>query len=396
MESNTSKTPTASLGMNFIYLDHSTTTPIAKSVRDSMQPFLQELYGHPSSQHWLGRAAAEALEDARGHLATLLECHPSEIIFTSGGTESINLGLLGVGRSISRNFRNPHCIISNLDHVAVRQTAQQLQLEGWQVSIAVCNNQGIIEPGEVAGKLLENTRLISITHASHELGTIQPIQEISQLCHDREVILHTDAAQTVGKINCPVQELGVDILSLSGHKFHAPKGIGALYLRLGVSIDQISFGEWLESGLRPGTQNVADIVGLGQAAKLAQSRLSSSLDRISVLRDQFHSKLERLIGSPIPILGVHSPRLPGILTILLPKVKAFELQQRLPDICFGPTSSMTDDLEQNVPTAWNCLGISIEDKSKILRLAIGWTTSEEELDQAAHRIASAYESLVDD
>jgi len=358
-----------------------------------MQPFLQELYGHPSSQHWMGRAAAEAIEDARSHLATLLECHPSEIIFTSGGTESVNLGLLGVSQAFRRSRRNPHCIISNLEHAAVKQTAKQLQHEGWRVSIVSCNRQGTVDVADVSRLIDDQTCLISIIHASSELGTIQPIQEISQLCAQRDIIFHTDAAQTVGKVPCAVETLGVDLLSLSGHKFHAPKGIGALYLRLGISLEPIGYGEWFESGLRPGTPSVAEIVALGQAAKLAQSRLSSSIDRISSQRDQFHAKLENLIGRSIPILGKESHRLPGCLTILLPEVNAEQLQQRLPDICFGPLTISTEDVHAEQVSPFTCLGLSRSDQASVLRIGIGWTTSDEELNQAAHRIASSYETL---
>jgi cysteine desulfurase len=382
--------------MNLIYLDHSTTTPIAASVLESMQPFFKELYGHPSSTHWMGRAAAEAIEDARSHVATLLECHPSEIIFTSGGTESVNLGLLGVGHALSRSHRNPHCIISNLEHVAVRHTANQMQRLGWRVSTVNCNSRGTVEPADIARLIDDATCLISIIHASSELGTIQPIEEISRLCAERNIILHTDAAQSVGKIPCHVESLGVDLLSLSGHKFHAPKGVGALYSRLGVFVEPLGYGEWFESGLRPGTPNVAQIAALGQAAKLAQSRLESSIDRISSQRDQFHSKLQSLIGKSVPILGRESARLPGSLTMLLPHVNAEQLQQRLPEICFGPLLNQADETGSDQVSPFACLGLSPQEQAGVIRVGIGWTTSDEELNQAAHRMAACYESLCPD
>ncbi|MBX3420884.1 MAG: cysteine desulfurase [Pirellulaceae bacterium] len=382
--------------MHPIYLDHATTTPVLASVRDSMLPFLGDLYGHPSSNHWSGRAAAEAIEDARSHLASLLDCHPNEIIFTSGGTESINLGLLGVARAIGPAIDAPHCIISNLEHAAVRQTCAQMEREGWQVSIVRCNRHGLVEPDQVEEVLCSQTRIVSITHASHQLGTVQPIADISKLCFDRDILLHTDASQTVGKIDCRTTQLNVDLLSLSGHKFHAPKGIGALYVRLGVPLENMLHGEGHEAGLRPGTPNVAAIAGLGQAAKLAQAGLVASIERLSALSKNFHEQLQTLIGRPVRWLCDSSERLPGIMALEFPGVTAHQLQHRLPEICLGPT--FTDNGKRTTPQtdAWAALGLTESQIASVVRISIGWTTSQEELDRAAPMIASAYDSLLSD
>jgi cysteine desulfurase len=380
--------------MQTIYLDHSTTTPLAASVREAMLPFLQNMYGHPSSNHWMGRAAAEAIEDARSNLASLLDCHPTEILFTSGGTESINLALLGTGRAIRGLIDKPHCITSNLEHAAVRLSLAQLEREGWDVSVVACDRTGRISANEVHKAIRPETRLISITHASYELGTIQPLTEIAELCRDRELYFHTDAAQSVGKIECLPTQLGVDLLSLSGHKFFGPKGVGALYVRLGVPLDPILFGEGCEAGLRPGTASVANIAGLGQAAKLAQAGLASSIDRVNDLRNRFHANLQRLIGQPITIHGQASNRLPGTLTIELPGISAEELQQRLPEICFGPTTLRQNSTKSFSPSIWQSLGLDAIQLTGTLRISIGWSTSEDELLQAAQMIASAFESLV--
>lgn len=381
--------------MHPIYLDHATTTPVATSVRESMLPFLNQLFGHPTSLHWMGRAASEAIEDARSHLATLLECHPSELIFTSGGTESINLGLLGVGRAIGHTLSNPHCIISNLEHAAVRQTANQLQREGWQVSVVQCNRYGQVEVEELEKQLRKETRLVSLTHASYQLGTVQTFERISQLCCERDILLHTDAAQSVGKIPCPVASLGVDMLSLSGHKFFAPKGVGALYLRPGIPIEPILYGEGVEVGLRPGTPNVAHIVALGQAAKLAQAGLSASMERVSRLRTDFHTLLQNLIGCELPLLTGRSQILPGVLLIELPNVSAEELQKSLPDICFGPPTTCNGRLNLPADNLFTSMGIAPYRLPNLLRISIGWTNSEDELTRAAHRIAATYELLLD-
>ncbi len=360
-----------------------------------MLPFLSNLYGHPASNHWTGRAAAEAIEDSRSHVASLLDCHPNEIVFTSGGTESVNLGLLGVGRAIGHATDSPHCIISNLEHPAVKQTAARLAKEGWKVSVVGCDSQGRVQPEALESLINAQTRMISVTHGSYQLGTIQPIEDISKLCYDRDILLHTDAAQTVGKIPCMVQQLGVDMLSLSGHKFFAPKGIGVLFIRLGVPIESILYGEGNESGLRPGTPNVPHVVALGQAAKLAQAGLQSSQQRVAGLLAHFIQTLESLLDGPVNQLCLSSERLPGVSLIELPGVMASDIQQRLPDICLGLLPQRLSEQDSNGDCVFRSLGLTQERIGSIMRISIGWTTTEEELQRAAYRIADAYESLRD-
>lgn len=383
--------------MRSIYLDYCTTTPVAASVRECILPFLSEFYGHPSSGHWYGRAAQEAIEDARSNVATLINCHPSEIVFTSGGTESVNLGLLGVARAITRNIPKlvPHFVTSSLEHTCVRQCAQQLEREGWQVSYLGCDRNGVVRVSELEGAIRENTRLVSVIHASHRIGTVQPIAEIAEVCRRRDILLHTDAAQSVGKVDCTADQLGVDLLSFSGHKIYAPKGIGVLYLRTGVPIEPILFGEGCEAGIRPGTANVPHIVGMGQSAKLAQAGLKSTIDGISSLRDRFHSQLESMIGRVIPVHGADVQRVPGILSMELPGVSAEAMQRHLPEICFGPAIPCNGRTSGRVinPTH-SALGLSEQQSSNTLLISLGWTTSEDEMQRALHLIAAAYESLV--
>ncbi|MCA9132570.1 MAG: cysteine desulfurase [Planctomycetales bacterium] len=382
--------------MQFIYLDYSTTTPVAASVRESMLPFLSDFYGHPSSNHWYGRAAQEAIEDARSNVACLLGCHPAEIVFTSGGTESVNLGLLGVARAVTRNIPDftPHFITSSLEHSCVRQCVQQLEREGWQVSYIGCDSEGVVRIDELEKTIRPNTRMISIIHANHRIGTIQPLEQIAELCRERDILLHSDAAQSVGKIECHVDRLGVDLLSFSGHKLYAPKGIGALYIRMGVPIEAILYGEGCEAGIRPGTANVPHIVGLGQAAKLAQAGLKNSFDHLSGLRDRFHLQLESMIGRPIRVHGLEAERVPGILSFEMPGVCAEEMQQRLPEICFGPSIARHGRTHGSVSNSTHsAIGLSMQQSSNTLLISLGWTTSEDELHRALHLIASAYEAL---
>ncbi len=382
--------------MRSIYLDYSTTTPVAASVRESMLPFLSEFYGHPSSNHWFGRAAQEAIEDARSNVAAMIDCHPSEIVFTSGGTESVNLGLIGVARAVTRNLPDlkPHFITSSLEHTCVRQCAHQLEREGWEVSYIGCDKNGVIRISELENSLRPNTRLISMIHASHRIGTIQPIAQIAELCHEKDILLHTDAAQSVGKVDCRVDNLGVDLLSLSGHKIYAPKGIGVLYIRMGVPIEPILYGEGCEAGIRPGTANVAHIVGLGQAAKLANAGLKSTIDGLSTMRDKFHRQLESMIGKVVPVHGVNASRVPGILSLELTGVAAEAMHQRLPEICFGPAvPSNGRTCGRVVNPTHSAMGLTEQQSTNTLQVSLGWTTSEDELQRALHLIAAAYESL---
>ncbi len=383
--------------MRSIYLDYCTTTPVAASVRESMLPFLSEYYGHPSSSHWFGRAAQEAIEDARSNLALLLGCHPSEIVFTSGGTESVNLGILGVARAITRNTPGltPHLITTQIEHVCVRECVAQLVEEGWDVSCVGCNSAGVVQPEDIESEVRESTRIISLIHANHRIGTIQPVSRVSAICQQHDILLHTDAAQSVGKIDCNVNRLGVDVLSLSGHKFYAPKGIGALFIRTGVPIEPILRGEGSEAGIRPGTANVPHIVALGQASKLALAGLESSIELTTQYRDRFHQQLQHMLGREIRVHGVGADRLPGLLSLELPGVSADDIQQKLPEICFGPSSGSSHHTTRRACIRTHAaMGLSEHESASTLRVSFGWTTSEEELQQAIRMIATAYESLV--
>jgi cysteine desulfurase len=381
--------------MRSIFLDFNSTTPVAASVRDCMLPFLSEFYGHPSSSHWFGRAAQEAIEDARSNVATLIGCHPSEVIFTSGGTESVNLALLGAARAINktRSSEKLHFVTTVLEHTCVRRTAEFLEQMGWEITIVGCDRNGRVRVDEFRNALRPNTVLASVIHASHQFGTLQPVSDIAEIIKGKEIILHTDAAQSIGKVECSVEGLGVDLLSFSGHKFYAPKGIGGLYVRMGIAVEPIFHGEGNEGGLRPGTENVPHIVGLGQAAKLMQSGVDSSMDRLADMRDRFRCQLESLLGLPLKVVGDQVPRLPHVLTLELPRVSTQALQQRLPEICFGPSAAVPDSSAASRWSPYAAMGMSEQQASRMLRISIGWTTSEEEQQQALQLIAAAHESL---
>lgn len=384
--------------MRSIFLDFCSTTPIAASVRESMLPFLGEFYGHPSSAHWFGRAAQEAIEDSRSNVACLLGCHPSEVIYTSGGTEGVNLALIGAARALKRSLPNEklHLITTVLEHMSVRKCVEHLEANGWDVTVIGCDQNGVIRLDDFKAAVRPNTALASVIHASHQFGTIQPLAEISEVCVAGNIILHSDAAQSVGKIAMDIETLGVDLLSFSGHKLYAPKGIGGLFVRMGVAIEPILFGEGNEGGLRPGTENVPHIVGLGQAAKLLMTGAESSADRLSQIRDRFHHQLESLLGMPLKVYGERALRLPHVLCFELPAVTAQALQQRLPEICFGPTGVVLDSPSASRWNSFAAMGVSELQAARALRVSIGWTTSEEELQQALQLIAAAHDGLADE
>ncbi len=383
--------------MRTIYLDYNSSTPVAGSVREAMQPFLGDFFADPSSSHWMGRASHEAVEDSRACVAKLLGCHPSEMVFTSGATESINLAILGSAAQISSQLPTNaprHLIISAIEYPVVAQCAEHLQQQGWSVTAVRCNSHGVISVDEFEAAIRPATRLVSIMHANHQIGTIQPIARIAEICHSRDIVVHTDAAQSMGKIRCSVEELNVDLLSFSGHKMYAPKGIGGLYVRSGVPLQPIMFGEGNEGGLRPGARNVPHIVGLGQAARLIDAALQDGADRMVELRDRFLARLEFELNQPIVVHANQAERLPNTLSLELPFLKSEQLPRVLPEICLGP--SVDRDLEPHLPSqnpTLRALGLTAEQGQRTIRVSLGWQTTEEDVDRAAEMIAGAVDAL---
>jgi cysteine desulfurase len=378
--------------MKTIYLDYNATTPIAPSVIEAMLPFLSEHYGNPSSNHALGRACQEAIEDARGQVAALIGADRDEVFFTSGGTESNNLTIQGV-MLLNTPPMDGHLIISAIEHPAVAETAHHLQRMGFEVTVVRCNGQGLVEPDEVEAAMRPDTRLVSIMHANNETGVIQSLGEISQICRDHEVLFHTDAAQTIGKIPAYVDELGVDMLSLAGHKLYAPKGIGVMYVRRGVKLEPLLRGAGHESGLRPGTENVPYIVGLGQAAMLVLKSLDASRERMAMLRDRLQDRLIAAIGSGLRVHGDGAPRLPNTLSVSFPEVAGADLLARLPELCASTGSACHSGHFGMSPTL-AAMGLSVDEARGTVRLSVGWFTSEDEIQRAADLLIGAWEAMV--
>lgn len=377
--------------MRFIYLDYSSTTPVAPSVYEAMVPFLTEHYGNPSSVHALGRACREAIEDSRSKVAAMLGADPDEIVFTSGGTESNNLAIKGLMLRDAPAMGG-HLVISAIEHPAVAEPARYLERLGNDVTVVGVDSQGLVDPDRVAAALRPDTRLVSIMHASNETGVVQPLREIADICHARHVRVHTDAAQTVGKISTNVDELGVDLLSLAAHKCYGPKGIGALYVRRGVRLEPILHGAGHEAGLRAGTENVAQIVGLGQAAKLAFRSLDESVRRLTGLRDRLEAHLRQGLGERMTVNSRQAPRLPNTSSVNFPGITGAELLARVPELCASTGSACHSGVRGMSPTL-AAMGLDPDDARGTVRLSVGWFTSEEDIDRAADLLIGAWEAL---
>ena len=376
--------------MKPIYLDYNATTPIAPSVVDAMLPFFREHHGNPSSSHSFGRAAAEAIEDARGKLAVVLSCSPDEIIFTSGGSESNNLAIKGVMMQQGQIGKG-HIVISEFEHPAVSEPVRYLERLGFDVSVVGCDENGVIELEALETLLRPDTKLVSIMHANNEVGTIQPIANVVSLCHERGILVHTDAAQSFGKIPVSALDLGADLISIAGHKFYGPKGVGALYVKRGTALESFIHGAGHERGLRAGTENTPLIVGLSTAARLAHQCLDESTEKLALYRDKF----ARQLRSAIPDLVIHgenAKRLPNTLSVSFPKSTGYEILSRAVEVCASTGSACHSSGDSGSATL-NAMSVPLEIARGTVRLSLGWNTNEEEIERATSLLVDAWENI---
>jgi cysteine desulfurase len=380
-----------------IYLDYNASTPVDERVLSTMLPYFSEVYGNPSNgYHWQGRKAARAIESARGAIASLIGAQASEIIFTSGATESNNLAILGFARAskgIERHNRT-RIVISSVEHKAVIQPAKTLSAEGFEVVFLPVDNRGIVKVEEAEKLIDDRTLMVSIQAANNETGVIHPIPELIDIAHQHGAIFHCDAAQAVGRIPVDVKAWDVDLLSLSGHKFYGPKGIGALYLKGGQfrsTFEPLCFGGNQEKGTRPGTENVPAIVGLGEASRLAQELLEEERQSIQQLRDMMEERLLEQLPSA-SVNGAGAKRLPNTINITIPKVPADVLLLNLPEVMMGTGSACSS----GTPSPSHVLlsmGLNSELASATVRISLGRFTSEEEIERAINLIILAVEKL---
>lgn len=377
--------------MRQLNFDYNATTPVAPSVQQALLPFLSEHYGNPSSSHALGRACHEAIEDARGQLASLLGCDPDEIIFTGGGTESNNLALKGLAFRRGRSAGG-HLVISAVEHPSVLEPARFLERWGFDVTVVPVTGQGVVQPAAVRQALRSDTLLVSVMLANNEVGVVQPLRQIASICREAGVPLHTDAAQAVGKIRTQVDELEVDLLTVAGHKMYAPKGVGVLYVRQGINLEPVLHGAGHESGLRAGTENVPGIVGLGAAAALAANSLDASQERLQRLRDRLLDALRAGVGELLVVHGELAPRLPNTLSVSFPGVIGHELLARVPEL-FASTGSACHSAAAAQSPTLAAMGVASDIARGAIRLSLGWYTSEEDVEQAASLLIGAWEAL---
>jgi cysteine desulfurase len=379
--------------MTKLYFDYNATTPVHPSVRDVMLPFLSEHYGNPSSDHDLGRLCRDAIDRAREQVADLVGAQPREIVFTAGGTESNNLAIKGAMMGGSPSDAG-HMVTSTMEHPAVAEPARFLVEMGHEVSVVGCNEIGIIDPEEVAGALSPDTRLVSIMHANNEIGSIQPIPEIGAICRAHGVLVHTDAAQSLGKIPVNVEEMHVDMLSLAGHKLYAPKGVGALYIRSGVTLRPYLHGAGHEGGIRPGTENVPYIVGLGEAARLAADGLEKRAGLQRELRDRLYQDLRAGIGDGVSMNGSAGQTLPNTLSINFPGVIGQELLHRVPAL-YASTGSACHSDRASMSETQLAIDMEPEVAAGTVRLSLGRQTTAEDVEQAASLLIGAWKELAE-
>jgi cysteine desulfurase len=306
-----------------IYLDHNATTPVAPDVVDRMAATLREDFGNPSSVHHFGQRAKAAMDDARSATAALIGGEASELVFTSGGTESDNFAIRGIAEALEPTGRR-HLITATIEHEAVLNTFKALARRGWKTTLLPVDHSGIVSPASLETAITDDTALVSVMHANNEIGTIQPVADLARIAKSRGALFHTDAVQTAGKIPVDVKSLGVDLLSLSAHKFYGPKGVGALWIRRGLRLIPVLTGGKHERSRRAGTENVAGIVGMGIAAQLARATMSEEGPRLAALRDRLEDGVLRAVPGTV-INGARSPRVPNTTNISFDRVEAESL-----------------------------------------------------------------------
>jgi cysteine desulfurase len=373
--------------MRPIYLDYNATTPIDPAVVDAMLPYLQTHFGNPSSSHVFGAAAHDAIAHARAQVATLLGAKPTEIVFTSGGTEASNHAIKGVVFSrmqgfFARYFRAPHVITSAIEHPATLQPCEFLRKLGGKITMLSVDRFGLVDPDAVRKAITRHTALISIMHANNEVGTLQPIREIARIAREYGVLLHTDAAQSLGKVAVDVDELGVDLLSVAGHKLYAPKGVGVLYIRAGVKLEPFMHGAGHEGGRRAGTENTPYVVALGKACAIAREFLPNATSKLRQLRDRLHDRLASALGDRIVLNGHPEWRLPNTLNLSFAGQIGAEFLRKVPEIAASTGSACHEGSITQSPVLC-AMGVPPEVGKGAVRLSVGRFTTEDEIDCAA-------------
>lgn len=375
-----------------IYLDYNATTPLTPEVIEEMRPYLEEHFGNPSSNHPYGRITQEAVETARSLVAKSIMAATGEIIFTSSGTESNNLAIRGVLKANVE--KGNHIITSAIEHPAVTEVCQYLSTQGIQITTLPVDSYGMVSPNELQTALKPKTILVSIMHTNNETGTIQPIKALAELAHQAGALFHTDAAQSLGKVPVNVDDLGIDLLSIAGHKLYAPKGVGALYIRNGTAVERILFGAGQERNLRPGTENVLEIVGLGKAAEQAKGDLEKNMVHFRRLRDRLHAGLEsKLPTGMIRLNGHPDERLPNTLNLSFYQIEANTLLDTIQESVAASAGAACHSNTVRISSVIEAMGVPLEWAKGTVRFSVGRMTTTEDIDQAITIIVRAVKSL---
>jgi cysteine desulfurase len=373
-----------------VYLDYNATTPIDPVVINEMLPYFQTGFGNPSSSYSIGSENLEAVNRARKQVAALINARPEEITFTSGGTESNNHAILGT--AIAHQEKGKHLITSAIEHPAVTNVCRHLATLGWEITWLPVDMAGRVNPKDLESAIRSDTVLVSIMHANNEVGTIQPLKEISEVCKHYNVLLHTDAAQSIGKLETDVEALGVDLLTIAGHKLYAPKGIGALYVKDGVDIENLMFGAGQEEGVRPGTENVAYIAALGKACEISASNFDKNYKHMYNMRGKL---LEGLLLNlkNIRVNTDLSNSLPNTLSIAFDKVDAHKLTALISNEVFISTGSACHSGRTEISPVLKAMNVELMTASGTVRISTGKYTTEEEIEFAIEAISRAVQKL---
>ncbi|MGI0097500.1 MAG: cysteine desulfurase family protein [Nitrosopumilaceae archaeon] len=372
-----------------IYLDNAASTPVHEQVLHEMIPFLQDQFGNPSSIHRYGRFAQRAIQNARKQIAHLINSEPNEILLTSGGTESNNTALFGLAHAAKGN----HIVTSSIEHEAILEPCKKLEKEGFEITYIPVDDSGLVNSKDIEKSITPETCLVSIMFANNEVGTIQPIQEISKICHDKQIVFHTDAVQAVGKVKLDVKELGIDMLSISSHKINGPKGVGALYIKKGIEIIPFIFGGGQENGMRSGTENVASVVGFGKACQLAQENMKQNILHLQNIRNNLIAKVMKEI--PLVTLNGHSDqRIANNAHFTFLGVNGEDLIIKLDEngiaASTGSACSVRVQKESHVLKA---MGFSHDQIAGSLRLTVGISNTDSEIEKTVEILKKVVKEL---
>ncbi len=373
-----------------IYLDYNGTTPHDPEVIAAMRPYLEEEFGNPSSSHWYGEKPRNAVNQARNQIADLLNCEAHEVAFTSGGTESNNFAIKGIASAYRE--KGNHIITSQIEHPAVLEVCADLEKDGFKVTYLPVDEYGLVSVSDVASSVTSKTILITIMHANNGVGTIQPIREISKLARKHNILLHSDAAQSIGKIPAEVDMLGVDLLSVAGHKVYAPKGIGALYIRDGVQPITFMHGAGQEFGKRAGTENVLEIVGLGKACEVAKRDLKRNMQHMQTMRDRLYVGIKKRCKE-VKLNGHPEKRLPNTLSLSFHELEADRILEKIGVAVAASAGAACHAGTVEVSHVLGAMGVPLEWAKGTLRLTTGRTTTEAEVTTAVRVICEVVKKI---